>query len=287
MSDPLKNKMFNYEVTPPEGVWKNVASNLQESNEYLALSAKMYDVEVMPPATSWAAISQALGNEQPIRARPVRRLIFKLAAAAVLLGVILTGSLYFLADESQLQTAGNIKEPVQVPAQSKEQAETNEDEDLEIQQRSDERIIYAVNEPRHTSGARSSSKVRSLRKVRINEPSTEGTDISVPVRPIRNEWGDIIQDPQIISNGEEYISVTGPNGQQTRISAKFIDALQYLNGSNTYSDYADASYYESASWQRKFEEWRNKIMQTSYIPSSTNFLDIMEFKELISKDNQQ
>jgi hypothetical protein len=84
-----------------------------------------------------------------------------------------------------------------------------------------------------------------------------------------------------------YISVTGPNGEQTRISTKFANYLMYLNkdgGDN--EEYIDYLIRNSNFWKTRFEQWRNKILQqASFIPSSTNFFDIIELKELL-KDNQ-
>ena len=289
MSDPLKDKLLNYEVTPPEGVWKNLASEMNEANEFLPLTAKMYGFEIVPPAGLWSQISPLLDNEQTVALKPVRSLVYKLAAAAVVIGIILTGGIYFLTKESTVPQVAAKKTRISPGVKQEPVEETRQQEETTDQSSTANDIVYADNRLHNDQPSLQNSttkKNRSLRKARIQELSPADADISVPVKPIRNEWGDIIQDPQVLSNTDEYVSVTGPNGQQTRISAKFIDALQYLNGLNTNSDYGNEAYYESESWQRKFQEWRNKIMQTSYIPSSTNFLDIMEFKELIMKDNQ-
>jgi hypothetical protein len=126
---------------------------------------------------------------------------------------------------------------------------------------------------------------RPLRKVPIKAAFTGMESISIAARPILDARGQVIFYPKIVlSDDGQHIDITAPNGQQTRISSKFINVLLYLN-TNEAESYDDDS-LESEMWQKKFDEWRTTIMQNSFIPSSTNFFDIMELKELVTKDSQ-
>jgi hypothetical protein len=79
--------------------------------------------------------------------------------------------------------------------------------------------------------------------------------------------------------GNPYITVTGPNGSQTRISNKFLPCLSYLN--NDHGIYNP----EGMQWKERFQEWRNKLLsEGSFVPSASNFFDIFELKEMI-QDN--
>lgn len=89
--------------------------------------------------------------------------------------------------------------------------------------------------------------------------------------------------------GDNYISVTGPNGQQTKISSKFVNVLLYMNNDSNieqFEGYFSKTFLESLVWKSKFQDWRNKILQTSLIPSADNFMDILELKDLIVKDEK-
>src|SRR5687767_8554227 len=100
MSDLLKNKISNYEVSPPAKVWNNIASELNDSNALLPLAEKMYNYEVQPPADSWSYISLQLNAVEGPPVRKINSLFVKLAAAAVVLGLILISSLYFMHKET-------------------------------------------------------------------------------------------------------------------------------------------------------------------------------------------
>lgn len=98
MSDQLKNKLEQFEVLPPPGVWDSIASELKDANPLLSLSQKMYDHELSPPTMAWNNIKSALPllpggeNEAPIRS--IKKPLYKLTVAATILGVVLLGSLY-------------------------------------------------------------------------------------------------------------------------------------------------------------------------------------------------
>jgi hypothetical protein len=286
MSDLLKNKISNYEVSPPVEAWKNISAELNEHNRFLPLAEKMYNHEVQAPVNSWANISVLLKAERETPVRSMRGLFVKLAAAAVVLGVILLSGLYLVDQEKSQQTvAENSEKPVKPVTKNS----IPEPADMPVSKPNIAATLPAISfsaAPR----VRTAIRERLERKRRILSASTVKPDyydinqsmydIGVQATLIRNEKGDIIQAPAVLRNGnsDEYISVTGPNGQQTRISAKFADVLLYLNKNEN---------MQNEEWQRKFEDWRGKIMQTSFIPSSNNFLDILELKDFILKDNQQ
>jgi hypothetical protein len=108
------------------------------------------------------------------------------------------------------------------------------------------------------------------------------TSISVTAPPIYDGNGNIIMDESLVSAPDDnYIIVTSPNGEQTKISRKFLKMLTVLNGGTT-------NYYmnsESFQWKMRFEEWRSKLLQqASYIPTANNFLDIMDLKEMLQEN---
>ena len=52
---------------------------------------------------------------------------------------------------------------------------------------------------------------------------------------------------------------------------------------------SDASSFETTSeesknWGKLINEWREKIMRSGYTPTSGNFLDIVEFKDFLGKN---
>lgn len=103
--------------------------------------------------------------------------------------------------------------------------------------------------------------------------------VTVSAPPIRDEQGNLIMDIHVISDpGQPYIVVTSPNGDQTKISRKFLHYLSYLNGDYPYTEMNS----EGRQWRSRFEEWRNELLkEASFIPTANNFFDIFQLKELI------
>jgi hypothetical protein len=286
MSDLLKNKFSNFEVSPPAEAWNNISSELIEHKAFLPLAEKMYNYEVQAPVNAWTNIALLLKTEAKAPVRNIRSMLVKLAAAAVVLGAILVTGLFFMNQEKTQQA---IAEKEDKPVNTEKSREEPQTEDQVTPKPAITATLPAVAFP-SAPRVRTAVRERFERKRRALEASTVKPDyydinkstynLGMQASLIRNESGDIIQAPAVLRNGsnDEYISVTGPNGQQTRISAKFADVLLYLNKNEN---------LQNEEWQRKFEDWRGKIMQTSFIPSSNNFLDILELKDFILKDNQQ
>jgi hypothetical protein len=53
MSITVQNKILNYEVSPPAGVWEKIADALDESELAHEFPSRLYDAEVIPPVTAW------------------------------------------------------------------------------------------------------------------------------------------------------------------------------------------------------------------------------------------
>ena len=134
---------------------------------------------------------------------------------------------------------------------------------------------------------------KELRNTKIQQSIFPGSELEIMIaaKPIRNANGEIIQNTQMKINHDDkqYISITGPNGQQTKISSKFLHLLLFINDDSDIDQvdgYFDKNFLESLIWKSRFQEWRNEIINTSFVPSLANFMDILEFKDLITKDKQ-
>ncbi len=63
MSNVLKNKMYDYEVTPPATVWEHVAVSLDEINSQKDITERIYNHEAPAPAGTWSKIADTLDLE--------------------------------------------------------------------------------------------------------------------------------------------------------------------------------------------------------------------------------
>ena len=102
MSKDLQNKIFNYEVIPPAGVWDKIAFALDESELSNEFPARLYGAEVIPPVSVWNKITASLDAQHEIANPVIRRIfpIFKYATAAVIIGFLAWGGIQLLNDKS-------------------------------------------------------------------------------------------------------------------------------------------------------------------------------------------
>jgi hypothetical protein len=299
MPGSLQNKMQQFEVAPPPAAWNNIARQLDK--EFVAadsrLSEKLEEASVSAPAEIWQKISEELNGEPQVEVAPrkVVPLFVRIAVAAAIIGILFAGGLYFLnsnhPENNVVKTVPNkttppatVTQPQQpklpdtgnraVIASSKKAAPKLKKEsyrpvprprivDEEIPSASD----YALNPEQ--------APLYDLQTVSALQP------VSVTAPPLRDKKGNIILDASLISNpDDEYITVTGPNGKQTKISSKFLSCLGYINATTTSND-ADT---RAIQCKTQFEEWRKRILaQPAFIPTANNFFDIFALKDLLQE----
>jgi hypothetical protein len=116
-------------------------------------------------------------------------------------------------------------------------------------------------------------------------PLTNTDEPSVEAPLIRDANGKLILDKKLITSPDNcYINVTGPNGDQTRISSKFLHIISSLNDDDAPEDYFDFMLQENSLWKLRFKEWKNKFLNQEIIPTATNF-DILELKDILQDEN--
>jgi hypothetical protein len=145
MSSGLQNKMYNYEVAPPQGVWEKIAAELDESELSYKFSAKLqnarvtppphiwqtiavtldesdlvndyssrlHGIEAVPPAGVWNKIKTTLDTEHEAAVPERRRLspLLHYAAAAAIIGVIAFGAFQLFTGKKNETDVVKITEP--------------------------------------------------------------------------------------------------------------------------------------------------------------------------------
>lgn len=314
MATKIEHTLYNLEVPPPPGVWPEIAARLY--NEFdaseIPVAQKIYDISVMPPASAWQQIAAALPQQQPIkkeakiRVLPLRKAIS--AAAAMLL--LTLAAWYFLDNTNNKPNSSVVQQTITIPGAEKntpvQQPDApvlNNDEPGTIlaqksvsplpppveasmitryTNRNNNRRLayyaaYADYQPVATSYA-GINDVQAVRFTNDNLPSVEA-----PL--IRDANGQIILDKKLITSPDDcYITITGPNGEQTRISSKFVHIISSLNDDTEPQDYFDFMIQENSLWKMRFREWKDKLLnQASFVPV-TGVTDILELKDMLMQD---
>jgi len=322
MSEQLRHKMIDFEATPPPAAWETIAARLEDDTRYAALAATMNHFEPAPPADSWKAIAARIEDDAqyatlatkmnhfdvpppfnawnhiagslqeteqdniPVTAKPAirRSIILRMAVAAALITVIIGAWMFFNRPTGNTLVKNNPVTPTSPVVVENNTSHTATD------QPSRKETAAIISAPAQRTGRNQYAAARTtgheLKYAIVNSiPAFRNSPVVIPSSPILDENGVVIRDMDVLTTNSNYLIVMGPNGQTARISSKFANVIRYLNGTDNHDaeEYIDKVIKESDTWKKRFQEWRNKISQSSFIPSSANFLDIIEFKELIQE----
>lgn len=318
MASNIQHTLYELEVTPPPGVWPEIAARL--NNEFDAdevpVAQKMYALEVPPPSSAWENIVAALPQPEPVKTEG--KLItpaFRRVTAAVAAIVLLTAGAWYFLNYSGGNTGNAVaakqsfnKKPVPNNTTAAEPIEltapkTGEQPTAKVAQKSTSsaqpRLLTKSERGSYAHRRRSqpvyyyaadyqpvATDYAGIDEVQaVNFTSSTSPNVEAPL--IRDANGQIILDKKLITSPDDcYITITGPNGQQTRISSKFVHIISSLNADLEPQDYFDFMMHENSLWKVRFHEWKNKMLnQSSFIPTATNFTDILELKDLLLEEN--
>lgn len=111
LSKQFPSRLFNSMAIPPPSVWKNIATNLDEPlfvNDY---AAKLANIEITPPAAAWIKIKTILDTNQKV-ITPAGRLFspfLKYAAAAAIVSFLAWGGIKLVKSNSGSTVTTNQK----------------------------------------------------------------------------------------------------------------------------------------------------------------------------------
>lgn len=296
MSTVIQQKLLHHEVTPPDGVWENIASDLDDAaleyrfpallnnlsvsppnviwdkisstldNAYTTedISAKLYAAEVTPPAVAWLNITAELDavDEDPVP--KYRRIspIIKFAAAAVITGFLAFGAIrLFNGNDKAGATAALDPKNTVAEAVTHDATDTNPlakvNNSLTANDPDEARNDAALEESKH-----------SYAKLDINHSKISTIAAGFSFTDYADE--DNITESGISSvnmakadNSDRYVVLMTPDGHLIRMSKKLSNLVCCVSG-------------EEADQQCKnqVEKWR-KQLACSEASHPGNFMDIL------------
>lgn len=299
MPGSLQNRFSGHEEMPPPDAWSKISGRLDEefSSADAILSARMENLTIAPPPVAINHILEVLHATDIEPAQPPAKvfpIIYKRFAIAVILAaVVAVGVMYIFSGrnaKSPFTKPANVAvTPKPVTSEDPSQPTSQKQPAAENDTNLNSKTLIASNQ--HTSHAPANERKKVYAGQDYSPPDLPESH-SIPFEPvnalqpisvsaplIRDSHGNIIMDLRLITKpGQPYVTVTGPNGNQTRISNKFLNCLSYINGNNSSGEMDDAA----NDCKEKFAEWRNKLLsEAAFIPAANNFFDIFELKEMI------
>jgi hypothetical protein len=304
----VAQKMSDISVTPPPGVWTDITAQLDAARkaDEVSVGKKMVELLVTPPASIWKKIAAQLPHQHTKKEGRLISLHSWKAVAAAAMVLLAVGAWYFLDKNNTGDVAG-------VTPNSNQTATTNNRTpvpsmirtmDTEIGERPLEREqlsqkpLAALSDVETSIINRKYGNRHGARRTAwydyqpiatsysgmddVNVDFTEDNNPVVEAPLIRDAKGQVILDRKLISPDDCYITVTSPNGEQTRISSKFLHIISTINQDVEPQDYFDFMTRESSLWKIRFSEWKEKFLnQASFVPSANSFTDILELRDLL------
>jgi hypothetical protein len=282
MTEDLQYRLYNHSITPPDGAWPAIATELdKESQERLA--HKLQAAALEPPPAVWENIAGALYGAEvtdtPGQAKvvPIKRRWTRLAVAAMAIGIIvLAGLSYFMLNQSNEQAGVRPEPPAPRATDNIPQAEDNVATDP---------VVVYNNAVTSNFLPIASKRRRVIADNRVRYAEVETMDLSALEARLS---GDVLHEQPVKTQPgtrippAQYLTVAAPNGQPARVSAKLTDGLSYVlnNEPTTSMELA----LRSIAWKLRFSNWSNKLLQsTGFIPTASNFMDIVELEELLKE----
>jgi hypothetical protein len=280
MPEQLTHRMYEFEVEPPHTTWETIAARLDDDAQYSVVTTKLNNYNVQPPTGTWnnilASLEETKLNDSAPPLVKIGRKIYRFAAAAILVGLFIGGWILLNKTDSKIEVAvkGSVPAPA-VAEQSGKVGSKDQQNDTAAHTQKDKFANAAVKTDRYSLPLTDNNGDKILKYAIVNTSRFYNKKpITVSFSPVFNKPGAVI-----LATNSSYLYVAGPGGQQTRISSRFAHVIRYLNA----EEYIGDATNESIVWKKRFREWRNKISHSGFIPSSANFLDIIELKELIGE----
>jgi len=283
MDDRIQYKLFNLEVAPPENAWDNIESALNnEKSKTLIHRFNTYAVD--PPADVWQKIDAELSRKLEPTGRVIRFSFKKLAAAALVMGIIGIASWLFnrqQPNESLSTSAATALILPGVPEKAKpvfKPANPNASPALQVDRIPDHLPVIRLSKPEPDKFAETERSPVTFSNEQVPLTSATQPDIYINAPAILGKDGQPVIDYQLlVSQNKNYITVTSPNGQQTRISVKFLPVLSYITGHVSSS-------LDSYEWKSRIELWKKKLLEDpNFIPAAGNFLDLPEMTDVFDE----
>src|SRR6187401_1451355 len=283
MNSELQKRMYEMEVMPPAAVWEKLSVNIDEINADNPIAKKVLDASLTPPAGAWENISIAIGIEG--KKKPVKRGVLinfkRLAAAAIFIGVVITGWILFKNNNGNDTLAG-----VQNNIETKTSTDTNSNSEKKVENIQQPDIsqntsIAAVNPETISKSKRNKSE--SITKNRIYAASQTSNVQYAALNsetPGGNSFGQSIDDLSLVTSDQNYFTMVNANGRLVKIPAEFANLAPHLQNKPVSEDYYEVMFGEGASWKETLNEWRKKVASVP-ISSGDAFTSLIELLKTV------
>ena len=267
MSSTLQNKILNYEVVPPLGVWGKIVNTLDESELAQEFPSRLYGAEVIPPVSVWNKITTSLDAGQEKVLPEQRRIspLLKVAAAAMIIGLLAWGGIQILNNKS-----GNkelVKQKLQKPEKDSPAPLINQDNNSPVENIASSDNNIPSEEARNDAALEASKKTFAKLDIPVRSSIKEIAAGYYFASSVGDENNSGIIPNDEINTGDlssRYITLMTPEGNIIRMSKKLTDMVCCVSGED-----------ENEECKDQMKKWREKIICSPACHSAGSFMDIL------------
>ena len=282
MNSGLQKRLYEMEVTPPSSVWEKLSVSIDEINADNVIGKKVLDAELTPPATAWKSISMAINPEEK-KEQPKKGVLInfkRLAAAAVFIGVLVTGWIVFKNNNASDTLAG-----VQDGVEKKIATDTNtgnvkKADIVNPNNIPTPRSIVGENpQSINLNGKKNkSSRTRTFRTYTASQTSNVQYAVLNNELPGTNSFGQPIDDLSLVTSDQNYLTMVNANGRLVKIPTQFANLAPHLQNKPVAEDYYEIMFGEGAYWKETLNEWRKKVasLPVGSGDAFTSFIELLK-----------
>jgi|CXWL01.1.fsa_nt_gi uncharacterized protein YwgA len=300
MSSGFQNKMYNYEVAPPAGVWEKITAELEESELSCKFPSRLHNIliappafvwqriatllddsalvndyaeklsvfEVAPPVTVWDKIKTSLDTKYEAAVPEHRKFssVLKYATAAAIIGFLAWGGIQLFTNKSGETTVA--KQETSQANKNSEISSTNQPVNIPAENIGHSDIAAALDEARNDAALEASKKTYAKLDVAVTRSKIKNAAsfffAADSYEPGTRGLGIEPEESPSIDISNRYIILMTPDGNIIRMSKKLRELVCCVSGEEQDKDCID-----------QMKKWREKIANPSANHSSSNFMDIL------------
>jgi hypothetical protein len=278
-----QKKLYQHEELPPPGIWDELKNTLKE--EPYQLSESLFQFSETPPSEIWEKVSATVLTHEEEKPKVIihnfRRTALSYAAAIIGTGLFISILVFLMNNKpdelgvKDLAAGLNFKDSQLIDDNKPDTAGNPAGIAIEKTKKISDQVSETP-ENKSTLTEKSPGITKNLAD--IQSPVPKSLPEKTHGRPVKKN--SLSKNKVSYSDGN-YILVYGPNGEYKRVSYKLADMVQSLqeNGQSATSQNASTQH-----WSKVLSAWKEKVGQSTFIPSGTNFFDIAEMAEMLQSE---
>ncbi|HVT84525.1 MAG TPA: hypothetical protein VHD35_04955 [Chitinophagaceae bacterium] len=285
MSNQLRNKMHDYEITPPHGLWDKIETTLSEKEQTTELSTKLFDLEVTPPPLAWQQIKNVLEKDPEAPVSKSKKISYlSYAAAAVIIALMIFGGIRLINTDSvkkEITVNKNTtltKDPA-APSNHTTASATSLNNSIEADEIRDDAALEESKRTIAKNDFTISTKLKLARESYLSAPAHYIDNAADVTNNYPNLHYSAMLQPLFANASstedlsDRYIMLKTPDGNFFRMSKKLADLICCISGED-----------QDENCKDQLQRWREKIACSPLAPSPGNFMDILNLIASLQDD---